>query len=299
MRASGDHSWALVLAGGDGTRLQGLTRALTGAPIPKQYCRITGGRSLLEATLARLDALFPPARIHVVVNEDHVPLAAEQLGGLPGGNVLVQPKNRDTGPGLLWSLLRLARRAPRATVGVFPSDHFIRRDHAFVASVAQAIELVARLPDKIVLLGITPGHADPGLGYVELAAPLPGLAAFGVAAFVEKPRPEAAEEIIRRGGLWNSFVMVFRLDTMLGLLQQQRPLDYELVRRLDTAAYEALVPWNFSRDFLADIPEALVALKVDDVGWSDWGTPEAVERTLRALDLSPPWRSRASTAVGT
>src|SRR6185503_5355476 len=91
--------WALVLAGGDGARLQSLTRMIAGAPIPKQYCRIAGDRSLLEATLARVGPLVGPARALVIVNENHLPLALPQLARVPETNVVVQPQNHDTGPG--------------------------------------------------------------------------------------------------------------------------------------------------------------------------------------------------------
>src|SRR5690554_3800827 len=122
--------WALVLAGGDGRRLQELTRRLAGRPIPKQYCRIAGDRSMLEATLDRIAPLVPRERTLVIVNRDHLDLARSQLAGLPPENMLVQPSNRDTGPGLLWSLLALERRAPGALLATLPSDHYIADDSA-------------------------------------------------------------------------------------------------------------------------------------------------------------------------
>jgi mannose-1-phosphate guanylyltransferase len=291
--------WGLVLAGGDGVRLQPLTRALTGAPIPKQYCRLGGDRSMLEATLARVAPLIPPARTLAIVNRDHLPLAEGQLRGLPAVNVLVQPRNRDTGPGVLFGVLGLRPRSPSATVAVFPSDHYIRDDRTFLAHVSRGLGLVARFPDKIVLLGMTPDRVEPGLGYLEMGAPATEThedGVFHVAAFVEKPTPEMAERIIRRGGLWNSFVMLFRAETLLSLLRRRRPADYAALHRRDEATYGSLPSWNFSRDFLAHVPEALLALRVGDVGWSDWGTPEAVERTLRDLSVVPPWLARPAAA---
>src|SRR5262245_2498439 len=93
--------WALVLAGGDGARLRDLTTLIAGAPIPKQYCRIDGERSLLEATLARIAPVAGARRTMAIVNQSHLPLAYEQLASLPRENVLVQPANRETGPGIL------------------------------------------------------------------------------------------------------------------------------------------------------------------------------------------------------
>src|SRR5512147_1483715 len=95
---------ALLLAGGDGMRLQELTREIAGAPIPKQYCRLLQGSSLLEATLSRAQLFTSRERIKVVVNQDHLKLAKEQLRTLPDSNIFVQPSNRDTGPGMIFAL---------------------------------------------------------------------------------------------------------------------------------------------------------------------------------------------------
>src|ERR1051325_9721028 len=122
---------ALILAGGDGTRLQELTRWIAGTPIPKQCCRLLGGRSLLEATLRRAQSFAPRERTTVIVNENHLDVGWEQVQTLPAENILIQPRNRDTGPGLLFSLLHLARRDPHGTVAVFPSDHYVGNEAVF------------------------------------------------------------------------------------------------------------------------------------------------------------------------
>ena len=124
-----DRLWALVLAGGDGTRLQALTRLIAGAPIPKQYCRIVGDRSLLETTLARIAPLVRRERTLAIVNRGHLSLARPQLAAIPTSNVLVQPQNLDTGPGLLVSLLALARRDAGRDGGRLPErSRHARRD---------------------------------------------------------------------------------------------------------------------------------------------------------------------------
>ena len=99
-----------------------------------------------------------------------------------------------------------------------------------------------------------------------------------------------------RGGLWNSFVMVGRVARMLELVREVRPADVAALAAIPAepdalgAAYERLASWNFSRDFLARVPAHLMVARADDLGWSDWGTPEAIERTLAALRVVPPWR---------
>jgi mannose-1-phosphate guanylyltransferase len=293
MSAGSDSLWALVLAGGDGVRLQGLTRQLTGSPIPKQYCRIAGDRSMLEATLGRIASDIPAARTLVVVNQGHLPLAAAQTRDLPSGNLLVQADNNDTGPGVLFGLLALQARDAAATVAVFPSDHYIGDEAAFLAHVADGVSLVHRRPDKIVVLGIAPERPDPELGYLEVDDTSGADGGRVVTRFVEKPTPRLAARIVRRGGLWNSFVMLFRLETVLALLQRHRPAEYAAAC---TAQITAASRWNFSRDFLAHIPADLLALRVSDVGWSDWGTAEAIERTLVRMRITPPWRAAPRAA---
>jgi mannose-1-phosphate guanylyltransferase len=151
---------------------------------------------------------------------------------------------------------------------------------------------VRRFPEKIVLLGMTPERAEPGFGCLGLGSPVADPdqeGVFRVAAFVEKPGLETAERMVRSGALWNSFVMLFRVERLIALLRQRRPSDCDAFRRSAESAYASIVPWNFSRDFLAQVPEELLVLRVGDVGWSDWGTREAIERTLRHLHVVPPW----------
>lgn len=293
-----DNLWGLVLAGGDGTRLQALTRIIAGAPIPKQYCRILGSESLLEATLARVGSFIPPERTIVIVNRDHLDIARGQLTRVPCENVIVQPCNRDTGPGIAGALLELARRDPDAALAVFPSDHFIANTAAFAARVARMTSVLALEPEKIVLLGIRPEHADSGFGYLVPRGESTGFAghdAFPIEGFEEKPSRARAEAIIRRGALWSSFVMAFRLRRLLSLLRRNLPREVAELEQLPpdrlsrSAAYEKLTAWNFSHDFLQRNPRELIAVRADDLGWSDWGTPEAIERTVLSLGLDPPW----------
>jgi mannose-1-phosphate guanylyltransferase len=286
----------LLLAGGDGTRLQELTRAITGVPIPKQYCRLLHGASLLECTLSRAHLFAAKENINIIVNREHLSLARDQLRAIPESNIFVQPCNRDTGPGMIFSLLNLERLHGDAIVAVFPTDHYIDNDRAFMAHVRQATRAILRMPDKIAILGIVPDRPETGYGYILTADPLKAFnRAYEVEAFTEKPSFRTAHSIISRGGLWNTFVMVFRLSRMMQLLCELVPREFEKLSSLrespEKAAelYQDVDSWNLSTHFLARMPEHLITLQVKDVRWSDWGTRESVERTFRTLNLVPFW----------
>lgn len=289
---------ALLLAGGDGTRLQELTSKIAGAPIPKQYCRLLRGSSLLEATISRTRLFVPRERISVVINTNHLNLAGDQVNVLPESNIIVQPQNRDTGPGMIYALLHLERLHPNATVAVFPTDHYIDNDWAFITHVLRAVNTVSQMPDKIAVLGIVPDRPETGYGYIVPAEPLKKhRKASYVETFTEKPNLSAAETIIGRGGLWNTFVMVFKLSRMLELLQEQVSTEFEKLSELRTSPgkaaeiYQTLTPWNLSTQVLTRIPQHLVVLSVGNVRWSDWGTRESVERTYKSLNLVPFWQT--------
>jgi mannose-1-phosphate guanylyltransferase len=285
---------ALLLAGGDGMRLRELTRQIAGVPIPKQYCRLLHGSSLLEATLSRAQMFTTRERISVVVNKDHLELAEDQLRTLPDSNTLVQPLNRDTGPGMIFALMHLQRKYADPIVAVFPTDHYVDDGRAFIAHALRAVNTVSRMPDKIVVLGIAPDRPETGYGYILPADPL-GMHAYHVEAFTEKPSLIGAKDIISRGGLWNTFVMVFRLSRMLELLRELVPDEYVKLFELRDSPekamelYAKLDSWNLSTQVLARIPQHLIMLEVSDVRWSDWGTRESVERTYRSLNMVPFW----------
>lgn len=226
-------------------------------------------------------------------------VVGEQLHMLPEGNVLVQPCNRDTGPGLLFALEHLTQRDPDATVAVFPSDRYVGDDETFIARVSDAARLVTQWPQKVAVLGIHPDRPESGFGYITVGRPFAAggapQAAFHMGAFQEKPSAESAGQLVREGALWNCFVMVFKVRRMIELLARVVPGECEQMRALRApgggmpAAYARLLPWSFSIRLLTRIAEHLVVLRVDGVHWSDWGTAEAVHRTMAALNQSPPW----------
>lgn len=296
---------ALLLAGGDGARLNDLTREISGTPIPKQYCRLYKNTSLLEATLSRTRLYTFKEKIHIIINRDHIELATDQIPALRKRNIFIQPANRDTGPGIVFSLLKLRQMHPDAIVAVFPTDHYIDNDRAFIAHTFRATRLVARMPDKIAILGIAPHQPETGYGYLLPDIPVRECEkAYHVKAFLEKPSVSKAYEIMNLGGLWNTFVMVFKLSRMLYILKQLVPDSFyamaELARSSHKAVeiYQDIASWNFSTQVLTRIPQHIVMLEIDDVSWSDWGTRESIESTYRALNQVPFWKLSIDSRKG-
>lgn len=299
----------IVLAAGEGKRLQPLVRRLRGDSLPKQYVTLVGTRSMLEHTFDRAETLVPRNRLFTVVGKDHLvyPEARRQLSGRARGTVIAQPENKETGPGLLLPLMHLYKRHPDATVAVFPSDHFVMEEDLFMAHVDLAFHVVEWDHASVVLLGIEPDEPEPEYGYIvpgEEINPMALLDVRGVARFVEKPDRSAAEGLIAGGALWNTFVMVFRVQTFLERVEKAAPALYETFQRVAAAIgspdeadavgeiYRGLEPVNFSTGLLEKIPydraARLLVVPVRGVHWSDWGSERRLVRALKKIDLAAP-----------
>ncbi len=294
-------AWGIVLAGGEGTRLAPLTRHIVGHDCPKQFCPLVGARTLLGQTLARIAPLISAERTVVVGHRAHAGFPRRELRG-PVPHVLLQPSHRGTGAATLWPAHWVRRREPDGIVAVFPSDHFVRPERAFLAHVARAVEVVRERPELIVLLGMTPDGPEDGYGWIEPGEAVPAApGCFHVRGFWEKPSADRAHAFFRSGFLWNSLVVVARARALCALGRAYLPdVDAELAAipagadgedgaRAAGRAYARMRPANFSRDVLEPGGEALAVLPVQGVLWSDWGTPERVVRTFRRIGVAPAW----------
>ena len=294
---------AIVLAGGEGTRLKALTRQIAGEEIPKQFCKLVGSKSLLEQTYDRVSNLIPRERTVTVVNRAHERFYQPILGGTPEHLVVAQPAGRGTAPAILYALMRLARRAPASVVSLFPCDHYVSDDSLFMRHVDAAARAVDVRPELTVLLGIEPTHPETSYGWIDPAEPL-GIGEMplsGVRRFVEKPDSGTASRLMSNGALWNSFVMVARVSTMIGLFMIAAPglyvafnslratfetgVEMRVVERL----YENLPEVNFSSDVLEKCPVNLAVMPVRQVRWSDLGEPDRVRDTWTQTGFNPEW----------
>ena len=215
---SSEHFWAVVPAGGAGTRLWPLSRANA----PKFVHDLTGtGRSLLQATWDRLEPLAD-GRVLVVTGAAHEVTVRGQLPRLPGPHLLVEPSPRDSMAAIGWAAAQLEARDPDAILGSFAADHVIDDDAAFRSCVGVA---VATAEDGyLVTIGIEPTHPATGFGYIELGERLGDGPACAVTQFVEKPDVATAEKYLATGRFrWNAGMFVVRASLLLDLLAQWHP----------------------------------------------------------------------------
>jgi len=289
---------AVILAGGEGKRLREFTRTTLGIECPKQFCPLlVGGRTLLETTISRIAPSFQPGRIATVLSQSHECFYTRLLSGTPSDDIVVQPENRGTGAAIVYALLRVARLSAKASVAVFPCDHYVRDERKFMSYVSLAFEAVTIRPELVVLLGITPTGPDIGYGWIEPAARVEAEEAplFRIGRFWEKPSIELARRLYVSGSLWNSFVMVAQVSALMELVMQTIPHVYdpflkvadtfgtEYERSVIERLYKNLDSTDFSADVLAKAPEHLAVLRVEDVKWSDLGTGERVTAVLADL----------------
>ncbi len=301
------HLWGLVLAGGEGKRLEDYVRQLRGESLPKQYVNFIGTRSMLEHTLERAECLIPQRQVLTVITEHHLtaPAVRRQLADRTPGTVIVQPENKDTGPGILLPLTYLHKRCREAIVVLFPSDHFILEEDRFIDHVVLGVRAVEHEPAQIVLLAMEAQRAETEYGYVVPAAYNGHLDLCGcrrAAHFVEKPDLTQARLLIAAGALWNTMIMVFKVETLLGQIQTFYPDISNLFRALSAVIgtqaerrkieeiYRQLPPLNFSKDILERItvhfPAAISVLPVLQVTWSDWGSPRRIGEIKEAIGHS-------------
>jgi mannose-1-phosphate guanylyltransferase len=288
---SASGTWAIVLAGGDGSRLRHLTTTPMGVTVPKQFCSLSGGPSLLRQTIERAAALVPRDRIVVVVLASHRAFWRDELVDLPAENVVVQPDNRGTAPGILLPALRIRREDPAAKLLVLPSDHHVEDELTLRESFRAALSHLREDPPRIVLLGITPDTADSQYGWIVPGTALRG-GARAIEIFVEKPPPESASRLFVQGALWSSFLFACRVTSLMEAFALAEP---DLLRVLESespvvgvsdaalaAVYAMLVPTDFSRAVLERIPQRLGVVAVPPCGWSDLGTPDRIARVIAA-----------------
>lgn len=281
MTADFSHAYAVIMAGGGGTRLWPLSRK----DRPKQLLPLIGQETLFQSTVARLRELFPPERILVVTVEEQAEEMKQQVPELPDENYLIEPAPRGTASVVGLAAMALQKRDPKASMAILPSDHFIRNVDLFHYLLKAAFDVAA--DNYLVTLGITPTMPSTAYGYIQQGTPLSGgytYPVYTVQSFKEKPNDETAQQLLRMGGhSWNSGMFIWRADAILGEIDKQMPSLGKALRDIDLA-------WDSSKkeDVLHKIwptlknetvdygimekAEMVAVLPAGGLGWSDVGS---------------------------
>lgn len=303
---------AVIMAGGSGTRFWPLSRAAR----PKQLLDLVGGRTMLQATVDRLEGLVPAERTWVITNRSLVPEVRAQLPDLPSAQILGEPCKRDTAPAIGLAGVLLTRQDPQATMVVLPADHRIEPGEALRAAIRQAAELVERDPRRLVTFGIRPTYPAETFGYIErgevledagrppessaagaelrfaCASGLPATAsAYRVARFREKPARSVAEEYLASGRFyWNSGIFVWKARTILEALREHEPQMWQHLQDIGRAAEGSDFLATLDRQFSQIRPKSIdyavmehyqpVVVIEAPFHWDDVGSWQALARLI-------------------
>jgi len=287
------HLYAVILAGGQGTRLWPRSRKNR----PKQFSDVIGhGVTMLQDTVSRLSPTVSLDHVLVVTGSVYAPLVLEQLPGLPQRNVIVEPSGRNTAPAVGLALLHLEALDPDAVMVVLPADHLMADASGFRQALHTASSIARQ--GYLVTLGIEPKEAHTGYGYIRRGTPIEtddGAVAFRADQFLEKPNRETALEFLREGCYyWNGGIFVSQLKTMRAEMERQLPRLCNALKSI-AAALDGSLQDQALQEAWAKVPKISldygvmehaesVAIIPMDVGWNDIGDWAALHSILPSDD---------------
>jgi mannose-1-phosphate guanylyltransferase len=281
--AKNSNFYAVILAGGRGTRFWPLSRRKRA----KQLLALDGKQTMIQQTTARLRPLVSAGRFWIITNDDLRPAILKQLPRIPKHQVLAEPVGRNTAPAIGLAAFLLLRQNPDAVIGLFPSDHVIADEPRYRATLERAIAIAAGGPN-IVVLGIKPNRAETGYGYMEAGSRSGD--ALRVRRFTEKPDAAQAAEFMAAGNyFWNAGMFLWSARTLADALREHLPKTAPLLEEIAgsfatskfAAAFRRLYPKceNISVDYAVLEPRSAKGEQASnifclpaDFGWNDLGS---------------------------
>jgi mannose-1-phosphate guanylyltransferase len=272
--------YALIMAGGSGTRLWPLSRKKRS----KQSLKLVGERTMFQQAIDRLLPLFSLNRIFVVTRKDQGPLLISQMPDLPEQNFILEPLGRGTAPAIGLAAVHLRQRDPSAIMAVLTADHHIARPDRFLQALKNAALIAA--DGNLVTLGIKPSSASTGFGYIqqgEQLANLEGFDVFSVEKFIEKPDQETASRMVNSGDYsWNSGMFIWRVDRILSEIERQMPELSEQLSQVEASLGKPEYATVLSRVWPQVTQQTIdygvmehasdVLVIPTDIGWTDVGS---------------------------
>jgi mannose-1-phosphate guanylyltransferase len=284
-----EHTYAVIMAGGGGTRLWPISRKGS----PKQLLPLLGKDSMFQSTVARLESLFPPERILVVTVEAQARVMRKQVPSIPNENYLIEPAPRGTASVVALAAAVLKKRDPQAVMAIQTADHHIRNRDLFQYLLRTAFEVAEK--NYLVTLGITPTFPSTGYGYIQQGEELDGeykYPVYMVKRFKEKPDQATAQELLRSGDhSWNSGMFVWRADVILAEVERQMSELYSAVTEIaavwDTPQKDDVIQklWHDLKPQTIDYgvmekAERVAVLPAGGLGWSDVGSWDSLFEVL-------------------
>lgn len=295
-----DHYYALIMAGGGGTRLWPMSRQ----DRPKQMLPLVEDSSMFRASVERLAPLFTPDRIYVVTGRKYVVDLRADAPDIPARNFIVEPYGRESGPAAALGMAVIQQRDPQATVAILTADHHITKKDRFRDVLAAAYDLAQQ--GYIATLGIAPSSPSTGFGYIrqgsEIAA-LRGFGCFQALAFTEKPNVVTATAFLESGEYtWNSGMFIWTASQAMAEFKRQKPEMHALLASLqptvDTHDYEHKLEeiWDhiekISLDYAVMEGAEKMAVIPVDIGWNDIGSWSSMFDVLKLDKFGNAFRTR-------
>ncbi len=284
-----DHYYAVIMAGGGGTRLWPLSRRER----PKQMLRLLDERSLFQTSVERLGGIFPPERIFVVTVEDQAVQLQEQCPSIPLENYLLEPMPRGTASVVGLAAIALQHIDQQAVMAILTSDHHIGNEPGF-RQLLQSAHDVAQ-DGHLVTLGISPSYASTGYGYIQRGDSLgsyQGFNVFQALRFIEKPDQIRAQQMLETGEFaWNSGMFVWSVDRILSEIATQMPTLYKNLEEIGHAwgsPYQQTVLEKIWPDIkpetvdygIMEGAERVAVIPAEGLQWSDVGSWDSLFEVL-------------------
>lgn len=278
---------AVIMAGGSGTRFWPASRR----QLPKQFLKFSGEHTLIQDAVGRCAPAIDASNIWVVTNASHAAETTRQLPTLVKAHVLLEPCGRNTAPCIGLAAIQLLAVDPDAVMLVMPADHVIQSAVKFQQAVDQAVDLVARKPESLVLFGVEPTYPATGFGYIHRGEQLPESTCpmYHVQSFQEKPNELTAARYSACGEYyWNCGIFVWRADRILKSLEEFAPEIYQhllaLQAAIGSAEWESVLAKEFPEMPSISIDYAVLE-KANEVcvleapfDWDDVGSWHALAR---------------------
>lgn len=224
--------YAIIMSGGRGERFWPLSTPSK----PKPFLELFNKKSLFQLTYQRISKFFPKEHIFIILSQEHLKIAMEQIPEVPENNFIIEPIGRDTTAACCYSSFYVSKKYHNPTIIIFPSDHYIENDDEFYKCLVDSLELL-NSKSSIVIFGIKPTRPDTNYGYIEVGEKFSlsdKRIFFSVKQFKEKPNKELAELYFKKENYyWNSGIFCWNYNNLMKLIKIHQPKVYEIIQQID------------------------------------------------------------------